>query len=66
MIGYVTEGSSPPGSSGGDKRSAPKSRERVAARVQAIILWSAGTVDVGEYEKVLEDRLEAEKRRKVQ
>ncbi|KAI9778457.1 MAG: hypothetical protein M1839_008103 [Geoglossum umbratile] len=66
VIGYVTEGSPPPGSSGGDKRNAPKGKERMAASVQAIILWSAGTIDVGEYERVLEDRLEAEKRGKAQ
>jgi Telomere capping, CST complex subunit len=65
VIGYVTEGSSTPGSNGGDKKNAPKAGERVAARVQAIVLWSAGAVNIGEYEKVLEDRLEAEKRRKA-
>lgn len=66
VIGYVTEGSPPPGSSGGDKRNAPKGKERMAASVQAIMLWSAGAIDVGEYERVLEDRLEAEKRGKAQ
>ena len=65
VIGYVTEGSSPPGSNGGDDGTAPKAGERVAARVQAIVLWSAGAVNIGEYEKVLEDRLEVEKRRKA-
>ncbi|KAI9769230.1 MAG: hypothetical protein M1840_004359 [Geoglossum simile] len=66
VIGYVTEGSSPPDSSGGEKRNSLRAEEHLAARVQAIVLWSAGALDVGEYEKVLEDRLEAEKRRRVQ
>jgi hypothetical protein len=29
------------------------------------MLWSAGAVDVGEYERVMEDRLEVEKRMKI-
>ncbi|KAH0548599.1 hypothetical protein GP486_007858 [Trichoglossum hirsutum] len=65
VIGYVTEGSLLVGSSGSDKKDALKSRERPSANVQAIMLWSANAIDVGEYEKALEDRLEAEKRRGV-
>ncbi|KAH0536736.1 hypothetical protein FGG08_006408 [Glutinoglossum americanum] len=65
VIGYVTDGSSLAGSSGGDKRGELKSRARASANVQAVMLWSAGAIDVGEYERVLEDRLEAEKRAKA-
>ena len=63
VIGYVTDGSSLPGNSGTTKRNSPN-RER-AASVQAIMIWPAGAIDVREYEQVLEDRLEAEKRRKT-
>lgn len=33
----------------------------VRVKVQAIMLWSAGGVKIGEYEKVLEERLKLEK-----
>jgi hypothetical protein len=65
VIGYVTEDPLLVGSSGSDKKDALKSRERTSAGVQAVMLWSASAIDVGEYERALEDRLEAEKRRKV-
>ncbi|KAI9881149.1 MAG: hypothetical protein M1830_007127, partial [Pleopsidium flavum] len=53
VIGYVALGPVP--ESRVCKTSAEGAR-RVTVFVQAVMLWSAGSVNLGEYEKVLEER----------
>lgn len=36
--------------------------EEAIVHIQAILLWSAGSVNIGEYEKVLKDRKEVQRR----
>ncbi|CAD6569148.1 MAG: hypothetical protein ASARMPREDX12_002225 [Alectoria sarmentosa] len=43
------------------RTTAGKGRSAVRVHVQAIMLWSAGGLKIGEYERILEERLKLEK-----
>lgn len=60
VVGYVAAGEN---SSAGDGRGARGRDEdgKVFVRMQAIMLWSAGSVRIGEYERVLTERQRIEK-----
>ena len=59
VIGYITQ--SPVGVNQG-RRKPDNTAVGGAACVQAIVLWSAGAIKLGEYEQVLEERHEVERR----
>lgn len=70
VMGYIErEGNETPSSEGGDRNVAATDNRRqwktqkVArdVKVQAVMLWSAGAVKLGEYEKNLESRMGVEK-----
>lgn len=58
VIGYVT--SEPVFTIRAKHRS--EASKRATASVQAVMLWSAGSIKLGDYERVLSERKEVEKR----
>lgn len=58
VIGYVT--SEPVFTTRAERRS--EASKRATASVQAVMLWSAGSIKLGDYERVLTERKEVEKR----
>lgn len=59
VMGYVTEPAALDLKERKAKVDVPKGRE---VFVQAIMLWSAGSINLGEYERVLKERQEVERR----
>ena len=62
IIGYVENVKSPKQQKSVDIRGHDGRKDIVEVNVQAIMLWSAGGVKLGEYEKAMEGRLKSDKR----
>jgi hypothetical protein len=59
VMGYVTSPPVLPIPNRGPEPGAPR---QAAVAVQAVLLWSAGSIKLGEYERILTERKEVEKR----
>lgn len=60
VIGYVT--SQPVFTAKKERKSGSEALKRATVSVQAVMLWSAGSIKLGEYERVLAERQEVERR----
>ncbi|MCJ1362796.1 hypothetical protein MMC16_001902 [Acarospora aff. strigata] len=60
ILGYVT--SPPIYNSRTDRKPSSKASKRATVFVQAVMLWSAGSIHLGEYERTLKERKDVEKR----
>lgn len=73
VVGYVTDRKSSSSVNKGSRLEIKQKGQKgiaandvVTVRVQAVILWSAGAVRLGDYERILNERKEVERRLAVQ